>query len=152
VPGTCEWFLKDQRFGEWRDSNSDLLWVSAGPGRGKSVLSRSLIDEGHLSTITITPSDIQPTSVSVVAYFFFKEGGDGNMDDAQALYAILHQIFTSSSTSELIKYALPKHRRYGESLTKSFSVLWDILEECATASEASEIICVVDALDECEKT
>ena len=44
VIGTCEWFFKDDRFRKWRDSNtSSLLWVSAGPGCGKSVLSRALI-------------------------------------------------------------------------------------------------------------
>ena len=48
VPGTCEWFFKDQRFLDWRDSKSSrLLWVSAGPGCGKSVLSRSLIEGLH---------------------------------------------------------------------------------------------------------
>ena len=45
VPGTCLWFLKNQRFGDWLASDSaDLLWVTADPGCGKSVLSRSLID------------------------------------------------------------------------------------------------------------
>jgi hypothetical protein len=40
VQGTCEWFFMDDRFRKWRDSNtSSLLWVSAGPGCGKSVLS-----------------------------------------------------------------------------------------------------------------
>jgi hypothetical protein len=44
VEGTCEWFLNDDRFRKWRDSStSRLLWVSAGPGCGKSVLSRTLI-------------------------------------------------------------------------------------------------------------
>lgn len=45
VPGTCLWFLKNQRFADWLEScSSDLLWVTADPGCGKSVLSRSLID------------------------------------------------------------------------------------------------------------
>ncbi|KAB5536125.1 hypothetical protein GE09DRAFT_1176620 [Coniochaeta sp. 2T2.1] len=39
VEGTCEWFRDDDRFRKWRDSNtSSLLWVSAGPGCGKSVV------------------------------------------------------------------------------------------------------------------
>lgn len=64
VRGTCEWFFMDDRFRKWRDSNtSNLLWVSAGPGCGKSVLSRALIDERRLST-NIT--------ISTVCYFFFQ--------------------------------------------------------------------------------
>lgn len=48
VEGTCEWFFNDDRYLKWRDSSiSSLLWVSAGPGCGKSVLSRALIDEHY---------------------------------------------------------------------------------------------------------
>lgn len=65
VPGTCEWFFKDDRFYKWRDSNtSSLLWVSAAPGCGKSVLSRALVDEQKLSTNVTTSS---------VCYFFFQK-------------------------------------------------------------------------------
>ncbi|KAK1764670.1 hypothetical protein QBC33DRAFT_546789 [Phialemonium atrogriseum] len=155
VPGTCEWFLTDEKFCKWRDSESpSLLWVSAGPGRGKSVLSKSLIDEGKLTTdvttITITPHAIMNTT-SAVCYFFFKDGGEGRMDGAHALCAILHQLFTCPSTSRLIEYALPSHRENGPTLTKKFSELWGILEKCATSLDAGDIICVLDALDECNK-
>ncbi|KAI9928609.1 hypothetical protein MW887_001824 [Aspergillus wentii] len=155
VPGTCEWFLKDEGFSKWRSSSSDLLWVSAGPGCGKSVLSKTLVDEGHLNpltTITITPSSMVPGPQPVVAYFFFKEGGDGKMDGAHALCALLHQIFTIPSTSGAIRHALPAHKANGDTLTMKRSELWQILVDCATASEGSEIICVLDALDECEKS
>ncbi|KAF2458453.1 hypothetical protein BDY21DRAFT_220776, partial [Lineolata rhizophorae] len=156
VPGTCEWFLTDQRFCKWRDSKSaSLLWVSADPGRGKSVLSRSLIDEGQLnaiSTITITRSAILASgSTTTICYFFFKDGGDGHMDGAHALCAMLHQLFTCPSTSELIKYALPSHKQNGATLTEKFFELWRILVECVTSSGAGEIICVLDALDECKE-
>ncbi|KAB5518246.1 hypothetical protein GE09DRAFT_1294182 [Coniochaeta sp. 2T2.1] len=51
VEGTCEWFFTDERFGKWRESQtSSLLWVSADPGCGESVLSRALIDDHRLST------------------------------------------------------------------------------------------------------
>ncbi|PMD14051.1 hypothetical protein NA56DRAFT_404439 [Hyaloscypha hepaticicola] len=158
VDGTCEWFLTDERFCKWRDSKSpSLLWVSAGPGCGKSVLSKSLIDDGQLATfvttITFTRSSIDAVSSreSTVCYFFFKDGGDGYMDSAQALCALLHQLFTCSSTSRLIKYALQSHREHGATLTRKFSELWRILSECVTSPDAGEIICVLDALDECKE-
>ncbi|KAJ5986480.1 hypothetical protein N7451_010845 [Penicillium sp. IBT 35674x] len=153
VPGTCEWFLQDERFSRWRGSGSDLLWVSAGPGSGKSVLSRSLIDEGHLNpptiTITISSSAITPSS-PIVAYFFFKEGAPGNMDSCQALCAILHQLLTSSSTAKEIEKALELHKANGMTLTTKFSDLWKTLVDFATVSDR-ETICVIDALDECTK-
>lgn len=160
VDGTCKWFLTDERFCKWRDSESpSLLWVSARPGCGKSVLSKSLIDEKELATttITITPSSIDATTSiatsreSTVCYFFFKDGGDGHMDGAHALCALLHQLFTSPSTSGLIRHALESHRQHGATLTKKFSELWQILSECVRSPNAGEIICVLDALDECKK-
>jgi len=158
VPGTCEWLLTDERFYKWRDSkSSSLLWVSASPGRGKSVLSRALIDEGQLVTnvtnITITPSAITTSvdTISTISYFFFKDGGDGRMDGAHALCAIRHQLFKCPSTSGLIKHALPSHKENGPTLTEKFSDLWRILVDSANSSNAGEIICVLDALDECKE-
>ncbi|KAH6714187.1 hypothetical protein BKA61DRAFT_551586, partial [Leptodontidium sp. MPI-SDFR-AT-0119] len=156
VPGTCEWLLMDERFCNWRENaSSSLLWVSAGPGLGKSVLSKSLIDEGPLAitTMTITPSSNEPTTStqSTVCYFFFKDGGAGLMDSAQALCALLHQLFIRPSTTGLIKYALEKHKEHGRSLTEKVHELWRILSACATAPDTGEIICVLDALDECKE-
>ncbi|RYC59900.1 hypothetical protein CHU98_g6309 [Xylaria longipes] len=110
VKNTCRWFLEDASFRSWRDSEeSSLLWVSAGPGCGKSVLSRSLIDEWQLSTSAAT---------SVVCYFFFKDGDDRRERSANALSAILHQLF---------------------------------IQDCAATPNAGEIVCVLDALDECKE-
>lgn len=160
VHGTCEWFLTDERFHKWRDSESPgLLWLSAGPGCGKSVLSKALIDDGQLAitTTTMTPSSINAaisidtSRQSTVCYFFFKEGGDGYMDGAHALCALLHQLFTYPSTSGLIRHALESHKNHGKTLTRKFLELWRILSECVKFSDAGEIICVLDALDECKE-
>lgn len=51
VPETCELVLKNQKFLGWRqEATSKLVWISADPGYGKSVLSRSLIDGRLLTT------------------------------------------------------------------------------------------------------
>ncbi|KAM0512667.1 hypothetical protein ACHAPE_008692 [Trichoderma viride] len=155
VPGTCEWFLADDRFCEWRNSPTGaILWASAGPGCGKSVLSRCLIDESHLtpdSMITIESSVIKASQKPlVICYFFFKEGGEGRMDGAHALCAILHQLFQHPLTSNLITHALSSHKSHAKSLTQRMEVLWQILVDCAESSSA-DIICVLDALDECRE-
>ncbi|SPO07333.1 uncharacterized protein DNG_10027 [Cephalotrichum gorgonifer] len=143
VEGTCEWFFSDDRFRTWRDSDtSRLLWVSAGPGCGKSVLSRALIDEDRLCT---------NTNSSTVCHFFFKDGEEGRTSSTNALREILHQLFSHDPTGNLIRLALPSHKNHGESLAEKFSELWQILETCARSSGTGEIICVLDALDECEK-
>ncbi|KAA6412091.1 MAG: hypothetical protein FRX48_04241 [Lasallia pustulata] len=140
VPGTCEWFFKDDRFLEWRDSTySRLLWVPAGPGCGKSVLSRALIDERKVC---------KNSRVSTICYFFFKDGQEQRTHGTDALSAVLHQLFENTG---LITYALPSYRNYGKKLRDAFSELWDILVRSARDSEVGEIVCVLDALDECEQ-
>lgn len=45
VPWTCQWFVDQQLFQQWREStSSSMLWVSADPGCGKSVLAKHLVD------------------------------------------------------------------------------------------------------------
>lgn len=65
LPDTCEWFFfKDKRFLDWRDKqNSSLLWIFANSARGKSVLSRRLIDGHRLCTNSMT---------STICYLFSK--------------------------------------------------------------------------------
>lgn len=141
VVGTCEWFLEDERFLDWRDSKSSkLLWVSAGPGCGKSVLSRALVDERRVCTNAMA---------STVCYFFFKDGQEKRMHGANALCAILHQIFQSKTN--LIAHGLPSQKNCGDNLRNSFSELWDILIKATEEPEAGEIVCILDALDECKK-
>lgn len=141
VQGTCEWFFTDERFLEWRASDFGLLWVSAGPGCGKSVLCRALIDEQRLSANVAT---------SAVCYFFFKDGDKHRMYATNALSAILHQLFmNSSSAGDLIQHGIARHRYHGQSLTRNFLELWRILMRCAESPNAGEIVCVLDGLDEC---
>ncbi|KAJ2989807.1 hypothetical protein NUW58_g3282 [Xylaria curta] len=143
VPGTCEWFLEDAGLKRWLASKeSSFLWTSAGPGCGKSVLSRSLIDERQLSTSPATSS---------ICYFFFKDGDDRRERWSNALSAILHQLLMQDLTGNFIGHALIRYRNHGKALATNSSELWNILLDCATTPNAGEIICVLDALDECRK-
>ena len=161
VNGTCEWFLQDERFHRWRDNeSSSLLWISAGPGCGKSVLAKTLIDECLLASA----SALHTTT----CYFFFKgeenEGeenkgkknkGEENKGEenqrkkaAMALSAILHQLLDQNP--ELASNALPTHKTFGDELRNAFSELWEVLIKTAEDENAGHVICVLDALDECE--
>ncbi len=109
---------------------------------GKSVLSRALVDEYRLST---------SVNNSTVCHFFFKNGDERRISSTSALCAILHQLFTYDPTRSLIKCALSSHRDYGETLAQNFSELWRILLKCARSPDAGEIVCILDALDECNE-
>jgi len=141
VPMTCEWFLNDKRFLDWRDNQSSaLLWVSADPGCGKSVLARCLIDEHLLSNSTTT---------STICYFFFKDGQKARNESHHALAALLHGLFSSEQAEDLITYAESSYKNHGNRLSSSFTELWDILMNIVADPNAGEIVCLIDALDEC---
>ena len=140
-PGTCNWFLKHPRFQTWReDPSSKLLWVSANPGCGKSVLSKCLVEE---NLATLDPQH------ATICYFFFKDVSPDSRSIAKALSAILHQIFTK--IPGLVKHALALFDENGDELSSMFSTMWEILENAASDTMAGEIVCVLDALDECEE-
>ena len=141
VAGTCEWFLEHPTFLSWRkDRTANLLWVSADPGCGKSVLSRALVDESILSFDNGRPS---------ICYFFFKDDDINRQTSANALCAILHQLFVHKPV--LLKYAVDEFQQNGKVLCTMPRTLWDILTKAAADPEAGEIICVLDALDECQE-
>ena len=141
VPGTCEWLLTNQKFKAWRQKEGNgLLWVSADPGCGKSVLSRALIDEGLLSNVT---------RAATVCYFFFKDDDSRRRTEADALCALLHQLFIQKSA--LLKHGLSRFESHGASLSANVSQLWDIFINAARDSGAGHIICVLDALDESKR-
>ncbi|KAK8013197.1 ankyrin repeat protein [Apiospora marii] len=143
VKGTCTWFVEDSKFREWRDgTESGLLWVSAGPGCGKSVLTRSLIDERQLSTSPAT---------TIICHFFFKDGNSDATHSYDALSALVHQVFIGDLTGQCIGGALTRHKNFGEKLRTMSTDLWDILLDSASTQGSGEIICVLDALDECMK-
>jgi ankyrin repeat protein len=141
MKGTCRWALEHPKFQALRDSpRNDLLWISADPGCGKSVLIKSLVDHDLNDTIT---DQHAPGSI---CYFFFK---DNEVQDslATALCALLHQLFAQQP--RLIRHAIPAWEKNGDKIQKEINELWKILHNAADDPEAQSIICLLDALDEC---
>jgi hypothetical protein len=142
VPDTCRWFLDDPRFQRWRDlRHSSLLWLVTGPGCGKSVLSRALIDDMLLTTQMMT---------STVCYFFFKDGLERRQRGEDALCGILHQLYSQNLASGLITHAYQPFKSNGPGIRSMFHPLWDLLITTAGDSSTGEVLCLLDALDECQ--
>ncbi|KAE8407121.1 ankyrin repeat-containing domain protein [Aspergillus pseudonomiae] len=137
--GTCEWFLQDPKFIHWRDSaQSSLLWVSADPGCGKSVLAKSLID-----------GELRMSTHRTTCFFFFKDDNPEQSSLENALCAILHQLF--SAHRNLIKCALPDFNADKASFVKSAHRLWEILLGAIRDTDSTNFVFIIDALDECER-
>lgn len=140
VQGTCEWFISHHLYHEWLGQEaSKILWVSADPGCGKSVLVKHLVD-----------SVIQTTAARKVFYFFFKDDFADQKSLLSALSSILQQLFVLDSAL-LSDEILLQFDANGQWLTVSFVELWQILIKVADSNHDTEIICLIDAVDECNE-
>ncbi|KAH7377131.1 hypothetical protein B0T11DRAFT_27613 [Plectosphaerella cucumerina] len=138
VPGTCKWVVEHPQYRKWRQSShDDLLWISADPGCGKSVLAKALIDE-----------ELNNAGDYTVCYFFFKDNEDQN-DLATALCAVLHQLF--GRLPHLLRHAANAFEKNGHKLQNEVDELWRIFLAAATDDSAGSVICIFDALDECQR-
>lgn len=137
IEGTCQWAIRSAEYLRWWQAcNDDLLWISADPGCGKSVLAKSIID------------DCLPVSGSGVTmcYFFFKDNDQQN-NLATALCALLHQLF--SQRPDLLHNAIPYWNKNGDQIQQEVDELWRIL--ITTTEVSCKVVCVLDALDECRE-
>ncbi|KAL2814449.1 hypothetical protein BJX63DRAFT_199221 [Aspergillus granulosus] len=125
----------------WQDSESPrVLWVEYF-GSGGSALSRCLVD------LLQTPGAPRDTG-----YFIFKSGTrthpKGLNNITTALCCILHRLFDRNR--ELLTSTVADKFESRNWITDSFSQLWDILVDVARQNKSREIICILDAVDECE--
>ncbi|KAE8335233.1 hypothetical protein BDV24DRAFT_171499 [Aspergillus arachidicola] len=129
VDGTCEWVTKHHNYQEWlADTSQPLLRISGGPGKGKTMLA-----------IYITEV-LQPLN------------RDKHRNTALTiLRGILHQwidlqphlakeVKNSFEGAETTKYTI-----------SSFVALWRVFLTLLQQTTSSQVVCVLDGLDECEK-
>ncbi|PUU83435.1 NACHT-ANK domain protein transcript variant 1 [Tuber borchii] len=137
VEGTCTWVIEHPKYKDWLDERSSgLLWLSADPGSGKSVIASFLA--GHLETRDNT----------IVCYFFFKDDSDEQRSAKFALCAILHQLFEQQQPLHMC--AQKAFASKGKRFIEDVNTLWEILVQAAKGANG-DVICVMDAFDECEK-
>jgi hypothetical protein len=136
-PQTCQWFLQHPQFEKWkRSSHDDVLWLSADPVCGKSVLSRALIDEK-----LVTDSE-EPVTL---CYFFFNDNEEQS-SATTALCALIHQLI--SQHHEILWDVSAEADRYETDLMSDFDALWNLFIK--VAKDIGDVICVLDGLDECK--
>jgi hypothetical protein len=142
VEGTLEWFQEHGNYQHWlEEPKSSLLWVSADPGCGKSVLASYLVDKLRSKSQSELPA--------TVCHFFFKDDNEKQNSATFALCALLHQLFTANYS--LIKHAMTQFKNKGQKFAEEFQALWSIFMSAAADPECGNVICIVDGLDECEK-
>jgi ankyrin repeat protein len=151
VPGTCEWITHDVNYRAWLygDGNDDgngetrLLWISGGPGKGKTMLSVFLTEE--LERHAANRKDTR-------LVFFFCGAQDKKRNTTVAvLRGLVHQII--AKRPQLVKHALPYFEtpeRTQQTLS-SLETLWIIFSKLVADAELGTMFCVLDGLDECDQ-
>lgn len=83
-------------------------------------------------------------------YFFFKDDFEDQKEIAGALCCILHQLFLQQPAL-LSEDILSQFEDGGEEIFTTFQDLWLILIEIISHENIGEVVCIFDALDECEE-
>ena len=140
VDGTCEWIKSRPLYDSWLRSQPQLLWVSGGPGKGKTMLSIFLAEELE-----------QTARLAQNKLFlqYFCDNKDEKRNTAVAVVrGLLYQLL--QSRRELFNHILPTFRTQRESLF-SFETLWRIFESMVCDPALETTYCVLDGLDECDE-
>ena len=116
---------------------SKILWLSGDPGCGKSVLSAFIVDQVKESM-----------PASTVCYFFCDDKVELQKTTLSILRSILHQLL--SSRTALLSHVLPQFNVKAGAMFTEESLLWNILIKCLNDPTSGSVICIVDALDECD--
>lgn len=138
--GTCTWIFEHPQYREWiNQDQSSLLWVSADPGCGKSVLASFLVNHFRQT--------IEPPALA--CHFFFRDDSQAQRSAETALCSVIHQLL--SAKPNFINYAVDEVQAKGDNLTKELSSLWDIFVSIIDNESCGTIYLILDGLDECEE-
>jgi ankyrin repeat protein len=138
VPGTCTWIVQHPKYKAWNaEAQSSILWMSADPGWGKSVLASFLVEE--LRGDSRTPHE--------VCYFFFNDNDEDRDNSTSMIRSILHQLFTAQP--HLLKCAASQKTTKGQKFLSQFNALWQIFLSAVMDPACANLVLVIDGMDEC---
>ena len=138
VNGTCRWLLDHPSYRSWlKPDGPHLLWITGAPGMGKTVLASFVIDQMRLNQSHI-----------MTCFFFWDDKYALQKNAVALLRGILSQIF--HHRQDLSIHALTSWRDTAGKAFEEASVLWRICTACFDDPLLGELVCVLDALDECQ--
>ena len=137
---TCEWIKSNATYISWLEGHSsNLLWLSGGPGKGKTMLSIFLAEELEQKA---------KQSPNTTFLQFFCDNKDEKRNTATAVMrSLIYQLLLSQP--ELFKHVLPEFNVRKELLFTEITAVCRIFEAMIRDPIHRLIYCVIDALDEC---
>lgn len=154
LSGTCGWLHNHTTFKTFISSdNDDILWIHGNPGKGKSMLALSLIDQLASSETPIKMlKDVAVVNMPICCYFFFAYDDDRIRTPVALMRSILYQLL--ERRPDLVIHIMQDLEREAETLftqPEAIQACWRILiAMMRSSSYIGRIYFLVDALDECE--
>lgn len=142
--GASRWVLEHKDFLQWRESeNARLLWIRGDPGKGKTMLMITIINE-------LEQRLKDPDEDFLLAYFLC-QGTDQNLNHATAvLRGLLYQLIMQCP--QLISHLRKEYDHSGSKLFEEgngFFALSQILKKVIEDPHCPKAYLIIDALDEC---
>lgn len=142
IKGVGTWFPKRAEYQSCVKTPGSLLWVTSGPGTGKTMLAMQLIEDlesgqGHRVFCVFADPAIQLTRPKIIL---------------SLLYQLLCTHVSDSSRMEMFEHILPYFRRRGALVFHDTDLLWVIFRNMLEDFSIGRVFFVLDGFDECEET
>ena len=142
---TCEWILRHPKFQKWSRIPAEKggqLWINAGPGFGKTVLTSFIIDHFLDSG--------NRYERPILLYFYFRESSLHNNNATAAICSIAYQLHGQheSSRQGIQMNANAIYNNAGDEKKAGFAEVWRLLSRYL--EDHKNLVLILDALDECE--
>lgn len=135
--GTCQWIRRNETYQSWLEAqDSGLLWISGGPGRGKTMLSIFLTQEWE--------------SLPDCVFYVFC-GEKSTSDEVTILRSLLYQVLKQApSMVEHVEGCLGTGERTKRALS-SRGDLWAMFANIIKDPRLGPVLGLIDGLDECNR-
>lgn len=146
VEGTCEWIKGHSDFQSWQNGAQEpLLWISGGPGKGKTFLSMYIAE----TIKTLTSKATAPGKEHITLEFYCNNRHESRNTTVAILKGLILNLLRQSKDAEehLLEAFESSNGAVSELLR--FGSLWKIFCSMLHDKRISRIYCILDGLDEC---
>ncbi|PNP40510.1 hypothetical protein TGAMA5MH_07507 [Trichoderma gamsii] len=142
---TCKWLLDNQAYLDWLDpSKLDLhhgfLWIKGKAGIGKSTLMK----------FALTNAQKKMKDKKIISFYFNARGGDMEKCTIGMYRSLLLQLFEELPKLQSVLKSFPLAATR-EDYAWNIQELKSLFEEAIRNIKGDELVCFIDALDECDE-